>query len=346
MNDDRDSDRGVRLRFHRNEAALNPPDSVVRALRSLDAEALRRYPVEAQARLISSLADRLNVCDASVVLANGADELLLGLGRAFLAPGDEAIFVAPSFGMYEQSVRSSNGIARVLRYRKRWQLDVDALLALATPRTRLVLLGSPNNPTTDALRPGELARIALALPYATIAVDEVYVALLQRSLLPTARAYQNVVTIGSLSKTAGLAGLRVGYAIADRGRASALRRSIAPYPLGIASIVAAQAYLDDPLLHEYQTRLAAQVARSLDRIVAALEPRAQAVWRGDVSFALFDFGSEGRSIAAALSEQGIAVRTFDDPSLAGMVRICAAGDDETEALLEAWQRIGRERCLA
>jgi histidinol-phosphate aminotransferase len=335
--DERDmTDDGVRLRFHRNEAACAPPDHVVRAVQRLDAEALRIYPVEAQARLVRTLATRLGVEREGVLLGNGADELLLALGRTFLTTGDEALLVRPSFGMYERSVRNVGGVVRTLAYREQWTLDVEALIALATPRTRLVLLGNPNNPTGETLNADALAFIAQALPYATVAIDEVYLALSDRSLVPMVERYDNLVVVASLSKTAGLAGLRIGYAVAERRRAAALRRLIAPYPLGVASIVAAQAYLDEATAtRTYEAGLADQVGRSLDRIVEAFGARARAVWRGAANFALFDFGSEAARIVATLHQVGIAVRTFDDPALAGMVRICAAGDSQTAELIDA-----------
>jgi histidinol-phosphate aminotransferase len=335
--DERDmTDAGVRLRFHRNEAACAPPEHVVRAVQSLDGEALRTYPVDAQAKLIRTLADRFGVGSESVVLGNGADELLLALGRAFLAPGDDALLLKPTFGMYERSVRLAAGVPRTQQYERRWSFDAQALIERATPRTRLVILGNPNNPTGDALDAGALARIAEALPYATVAVDEVYLAFSERSLASAVARYDNVVVLASLSKTAGLAGLRVGFAVAERRRAAALRRCIAPYPLSVASIVAAQAYLDNAeATRAYETLLSQQVERSLDRIVAALAPRTRACWRGAANFALFDFGERAGEIVAGLAERGIAVRTFDDPALAGMVRICAGGDSETRELVDA-----------
>jgi histidinol-phosphate aminotransferase len=335
--DERDMmDDGVRLRFHRNEAAVPPPEHVVRAVQQLDGEALRTYPVEAQARLARTLATRLGVERDEVVLGNGADELLLALGRALLAPGDEALLVTPTFGMYSRSVRNAGGVVRALPYRARWSLDVEALVKLATPRTRLVLLGNPNNPTGEALNVDTVGWVAEALPYATIAVDEVYLALSEQSLVSMVARYHNVVVVASLSKTAGLAGLRVGYAVAERRRAAALRRVIAPYPLGVASIVAAQAYLDNTAATQaYELGLSLAVKRSLDRITEALEGRARAMWRGAANFVLFDFGDEASRIVGTLADAGIAVRTFDDPVLAGMVRICAAGEAATTELIDA-----------
>jgi len=335
--DERDmTDAGVRLRFHRNEAACAPPEHVVRAVQRLDGEALRTYPVDAQARLVRTLATRLGVGADRVLLGNGADELLLALGRAFLAPGDDALLVKPTFGMYERSVRLVGGVPRFAPYLRKWSFDVEAFVALATPRTRLAILGNPNNPTGEALDADALAFVAEALPYATIAVDEVYLALSNRSLTRMVERYDNLVVLASLSKTAGLAGLRIGYAVAEQRRAAALRRSIAPYPLGVASIVAAQAYLDDvDATQAYERRLAEQVERSLNRIVEALEPRAREVWRGEANFALFDFGDDAAQIKSVLGERGIAVRTYDDPALAGMIRICAASDEATEELIGA-----------
>lgn len=335
------SDDGIAVRLHRNESALPPPDFVLDALRAIGPEDVRTYPTALQREVIERIALRFNRESEAVAIAAGADEILAACARAVLEAGDEALTVSPTFGMYARVAALAGASVRRAVYQSRWRIDVPALIAAAGERTRLVILGHPNNPTGDALRASDLATIAQALPDALILVDEVYLALSQRSLARQAAArFENVAVAGSFSKCAALAGVRIGYLLASPQIAGALRRSLGPYPVSAPSLVAANAYLRDPAkTRAFETRLEAQVARSLDAIESALRPFAREIWRGPANFLLADCGNKAAGLRAGLASRGIAVRSFDDPMLAGMIRICAAGDDATAVVTAALREI-------
>ena len=336
------SDAGVRLRFHRNEAPLPPPDHVLRALRTLDPEALRTYPIEAQKALFDELSARLGVGVATVAIGNGADEMLAAVCRASLASGDNAITVEPTFGMYARSIALPGASVRAVSYERRWSIDAERILEAADERTRLVLLGNPNNPTGDSIDARTLEFLAARLPNAIIAIDEVYLALSRRSLLSTAKTLRNVCIIGSLSKTAGLAGMRIGYACASPDFAANLRAEITPFPLSAAAIAAARAYLGNTSqTRAYERALAAQVKRSLDAIVRTFEPYAKNVWRGPTNFVLIELGPDAKVVAEALAMLGIAVRRLPDPALSDCIRVCAGNDRDTSEMLASVRAVLR-----
>lgn len=337
------SDDGIAIRLHRNEGALPPPEFVLDAIRSIDAETLRTYPTALQRDVTNLLAARFGRNPGDVVLSNGADEMLATCARVALDPGDVAVSATPTFGMYTRVVALAGGQLRRVPYTTRWRFDVQALLDAAEERTRLVILGHPNNPTTDPLRAADLAIIARALPNALILVDEVYLAFSDRSLARIAAAFDNVIVVGSFSKSASLAGSRVGYALAALPLAAALRRAIGPYPVSALSLVAAQAYLRDPSrTRSYETQLEAQVARSLDAFASAFAPFAREIWRGPANFLLIDCAAGAEALRDALAARGIAVRAFDDPTLAGMLRISATTDDATDTVVTALRAIANE----
>ena len=331
------TDKGIVIRLHRNESALPPPAFVVDALRAIDAETLQTYPTELQSDVRERIARRFARDAGAVAIANGADELLAACARAVLEPGEGAITVTPAFGMYARTVALAGGVLRRLPYTVRWRFDAAALIAAADERTRLVILGNPNNPTGDALRARDLEMIARALPNALIVVDEVYLALSERSLARSAAArIDNVAVIGSFSKCAALAGARVGYLLATPEFARAIHRSLGPYPVSAPSLLAAQAYLRDPARSRaFETQLDAQNARSLDAFEAAIRPFAREVWRGPANFLLADCGSRAEALYNGLADAGIAVRTFGDPMLAGMLRLCATDDANTAKVAAA-----------
>ncbi len=324
-------DRGVEIRMHRNEAALCVPAFVVDAVRAIDGEMLRTYPTELMRAFVANLAMRLDRSPDEIAIGNGADELLYAVARTVLDPGDAMLTVTPTFGMYARVAASAG--ARIVRvpYAERWRIDADDLIAAADARTKLIVLGNPNNPTGEAPSAQFVDTIAAALPNVLIAVDEVYLALSERSLIELVRANRpNVAVIGSFSKSAALAGARVGYAVADARLAAAFRRSIGPYPVGVASLAAANAYLTGgDRTAAFEATLRAQIAASLDAIEAAIAPYARARWRGPANFMLADFGDDAARIARALADEGIAVRSYDAPELVGMLRFCALDDDAT-----------------
>jgi len=337
------SDDGITVRLHRNESALAPPDFVLAAIRNAGAETLRTYPTTLQRDTVSRLASRLSRAGGETVLANGADEVLAACARIALDPGDVALTLTPTFGMYARVVALAGGQLRRIPYGARWRFDAQALIEAADARTRLVILGHPNNPTNDPLRAEDLDFIARALPNALIVVDEVYLAFSQRSLASDARPLDNVVVAGSFSKSAALAGARVGYAVAAAPLAAALRRVLGPYPVSALSLLAAEAYLRDvSQARAFETRLEAQVARSLDAFEFAFAPFAREIWRGPSNFLLIDCGPRAARLRDALASRGIAVRAFDDPMLAGMLRVCAANDEVTDFVIAALRAIACE----
>jgi histidinol-phosphate aminotransferase len=301
---------------------------------------LRTYPTQLQSDVVNLLAARFSREPGSVALANGADEILAAVARIVLDPGDNAVTTAPTFGMYARVVALAGAQVRRTPYATRWRFDPRSLIDAADDRTRLVFLGHPNNPTTDPLRVADLAAIASALPNALILVDEVYLAFSDRSLAREAATFENVVIAGSFSKCASMAGARLGYALASSALAAALRRSLGPYPAAALSLVAAQAYLCDPArTRAFETRLEAQIARSLDALESGFAPFASDIWRGPANFILADCGSRAQPIRDALAARGIAVRSFDDPMLAGMLRACATDDASTETVVRELRTI-------
>ena len=337
------SDDGIAIRLHRNEGALPPPDFVLDAIRAVDAETLRIYPTALQRDVHARLAARFAREPANVVVANGADEILAACARITLDPGDAALTVTPTFGMYARVVALAGATLRRVPYATRWRFDPLAFIEAAGERTRLVILGHPNNPTADLLRIGDLTAVARALPNALVVVDEVYLAFSDRSLAREAASLENVAIVGSFSKCASLAGARLGYALASAPVASALRRTLGPYPAGALSLVAAQAYLRDPSrTRSFETQLEAQVTRSLDAFESAFAPFAREIWRGPANFLLVDCGAGAEPIARALLARGIAVRSFDDPMLAGMLRISATNDADTGTVVAALRNIASE----
>jgi histidinol-phosphate aminotransferase len=323
------------IRADRNEAALSPPGYVLDALRGLNESQLRRYPIGAMRGFAETLARRLETQPSRIVVGNGADGVLTAIGHAMLKPRDVAITVTPTFGMYAWVAGITSAQLRTVPYVRRWELDVDALIE-ACQQARLVILGHPNNPTGEPLDRQTVLRVARELPNTVVVVDEVYLSFGRDSLVPSVDSLPNVVVVGSLSKVAALAGLRVGYAVGPASLVASVRRAMPPYPVGIASLVAGDAYLrGGGATAAYESTLAAQTRRSLSAFATEVGPFAQHVWQGCGNFILMDFADHAVPLAASLRVRGVVVRAFSGPELSGCLRFCALDDPSTERLISA-----------
>jgi histidinol-phosphate aminotransferase len=333
-------DGEVRVRAHRNEAPLPPPQHVVEAVRNADGDALRYYPANLQRRVLHQLARRLGVDARNVAIANGADEILLAAARVTLDASSNAVTVRPTFGMYARAIAMCGAGVREVRYRQPWQLDADALLARVDRDSRLIYLGHPNNPTGEALSLATLERVARAIPETLILVDEAYLAFGAESLVRAARLLQNVVIAGSLSKVCALAGMRVGFVTGHPAVISAFRRVLAPYTVSVTALLAAQAYLSDaPAARAFERAIALEVQRSLGAIAGALTPFATNLWRGLGSFLLVDLGMDVAPIVKCLRRRSIAVRAFSTEELRTCIRVCALDETATAELVSALNEV-------
>jgi histidinol-phosphate aminotransferase len=301
-----------------------PPAFLSAALSALDGERLRRYP--SARRLEALLAERLGVPAERVVVTAGADDGLERAARVALCPGREAILPVPTFEMLERYlVASGAAVARVP-----WldgALPVAAMLRAVTARTALVAVVSPNNPTGLAAAPDDLARLSAAAPAALLAVDLAYAEFADLDLTQAALALPNAVAFRTFSKALGLAGLRVGYAVAPRPIADLLRAAGHPYAVSAASLAIAEARLAAGL--DDVARHVAKVRAERVRLEELLRRRGAAVTRSQGNFAFARIAG-ARRIHAELGRRGISVRAFAGSELTDdCLRITVPGD-ETE----------------
>jgi histidinol-phosphate aminotransferase len=324
------------VRAHRNENVLGAPPHVLRAIRRLTADDIARYPGALYASLLHALARANDVSPDLVVVANGADEVLSAVIDCFARDGDNCVLMSPSFEWYARFAARSGAKAVIVPYRLRWQVEADDLVAACDPKTRVLLLGNPNNPTGELLPQSVLRIVLAALPDTVVVVDETYVEVTGETLAGELARFRNLVIVRSMSKTAALAGLRLGYALADPEITGVIRRWLQPYCVNVAAATAALAYTGcDAETARFVDRYRELVRTSLAEIACACRPVARAVFPSAANFLLVDFGARLDAVDEALRARGIVARRFSPGPIASCLRISAQPPRATAAIAEA-----------
>ncbi len=318
------------LRLDANEG---PPvdERVMAALGAFQPDDLRRYP-DASA-LEARLAEDIGVFPQRIVVTAGADDAIDRVCRAVLEPGRRLLLHVPTFEMIERNAR----LAGATIDRHPWMdgpFPVGAMIERMTPQTSLAAIVSPNNPTGRVVRVDDIVDVARALRLVggLLLVDLAYIEFADEDPTSVLADIENVVITRTFSKALGLAGLRVGYAIASPVVATWLRTVGGPYPVAAPSLAVAAASLAWPRVVSIK-----RVRRERDMLTSELRSRGFDVLESSANFMLTRFPLD---ILNALRRGGIRVRTFPDrPELDGWTRITLPGDqtvfDRLRLALEA-----------
>jgi histidinol-phosphate aminotransferase len=232
-----------------NETPLGPSPKAIEAFRAL-AGSLEQYPDGSSTALREAIGRQFGLDPARIICANGSDELLSLLAQAYLTPGDEAIYTTHGFLVYRIATLAAGG-KPVIAKETRYTADVDAILAAVTPRTRIVFLANPNNPTGTYIPFPEVRRLQAALPPRTLLVlDAAYAEYVRRNdyeagieLVATS---DNAVMLRTFSKIHGLAALRIGWMYGPAPVIDAINRIRPAFNVNAAAIAAGVAALSDP----------------------------------------------------------------------------------------------------
>jgi len=237
------------VRLSANESPLGPSPHVVDAIRQ-EAPRVHLYPDGASTALREGLARRLGVGPEQLVVGNGADELLSLIAGAALEPGDEVVVPLPSFEPYTTAAELAGAVVQPSPLAK-YETDLDDVRRRVTGRTKVVILCSPHNPAATIIRRVPLLALldALASDPPLVVLDEAYRDFCDDPEYPDGLSllarYPRLIVLRTFSKIAGLAGLRVGYAIATGETIERLNRVRAPFNVNRLGQVAALAALED-----------------------------------------------------------------------------------------------------
>lgn len=323
-----------------NENPLGPSPKAIEAIRKHLAK-LHRYPDGGGFALTAKLAEKLGVDANAIVLGNGSDDVIGMLGRALLHPGDDALMPQPSFLMYAITVRSIGALPVFVPLNDALAIDLEAMLDRVTPRTRLVFLCNPNNPTGTVMRAEALDAFLRDLPPAiTVVLDEAYIEFVRDPACATGLTFLDcgrpVVTLRTFSKAYGLAGLRIGYGIMPPDLTAILHRIRQPFNASSLAQVGAAAALDDEAFLQRSIRL---VHTGLDYLFDQLERLGVRYFPTQSNFFLIDVQTDADTVFEGMLTEGVIVRSMRSYGYPHYIRINAGLPTENERFVAALGRV-------
>ncbi len=301
------------IKLNSNENPYPTPAAVVEAA----AQACRSsnlYCDHGAKALREALAQRLELKTSQVTVGGGSAALLYQLAKAVVDPGDEVISPWISFEAYPIAVQLMAGNLVRVPLDAGHAFDLDAVAEAMTPRTKLVLLANPNNPTGTAVSTSALEHFVKRIPGDVIVlIDEAYIEFADpllgdpvSDLLPR---FDNVAIVRTFSKAYGLAGLRVGYMMAHQQAVAAVDKCAIPFSVSSAAQAAALAALDDDVSAEFQQQVA-HIRSERSRVVSELTARGWDIPEPQGNFIWLALGERSSQVCLGLEQRGVVIRPF------------------------------------
>ena len=329
------------LRLHQNENTGGCSPRVLEALAKLRPDEVGFYPPYAAAT--RACAEYLGVDPDVVALTNGLDEGIMGIAVAYLRPPaggpiPEALVPEPAFEIFRVDAEAVGGRFVQVMPKPDFTFALDEVLAAITPRTRVVFLTNPNNPTGVSMPLEAIRKIARAAPReAVVFVDEAYAEFAGTSFISELPAFENVIVGRTFSKAFGLAGLRIGCLLGAPKVLDPVRAVIPVYSVNIAAVVAVQAALADPdHLRDYLR----QVKESKALLYAACDRLGLTYPKSDANFVLIRAGDRLHALVKGAADRGIYIRDrSSEPGCAGCCRIATGIVEHTRRFIAAMEEV-------
>jgi histidinol-phosphate aminotransferase len=317
-----------------NESPYPPSDKVLAAIRGA-LQGLNRYPDGSGHYLRHALAQHHKVPAESIVVGNGSNELIELLARTFVRPGEEVVIPHPSFVVYPSIVQAVGG-TRVVVSLKDHRIDLPRMRRAITPLTKMVFVANPNNPTGTIVTAEEVEKFLDKVPDHTIVVfDEAYYDFAEGPDFPDALGHlrhgKRVVVLRTFSKMAGLAGLRVGYAVADPGCVALMNRIRQPFNVNTLAQVAALAALED---EAHVRRTVEAVREGIRELSSALATLGIQCVPSRANFIMVEL-PDATAVYEKLLKLGVIVRPLASFGLVRALRISVGTPAENARLVES-----------
>jgi len=330
------------IKLASNENPLGPSPKAVEVLRET-ASHVEIYPEGSAPALRSAVAKHVGVPEEYLVFGNGSDEILHMLALAFLQPGDQSVQGDPSFAMYEIYAMQSN--AEVIKVPlKNFTHDLSAMADAITSKTRIVFVANPNNPTGTLVSAEDVERFLDRVPSNVLVVfDEAYNEYVDDPSKPDLRKHvldgRPIVITRTFSKAYGLAGLRVGYAIAHPDIAGLLERVRSPFNVNLPAQAAAAAAVAD---QNHISKTVALNAEGRQTFYKAFDRMGLKYVPSQGNFVIVDVERDSRAVFEALQRHGVIIRAGAGLGLPTHIRVTTGTAAQNQRFIEALESVLKE----
>jgi len=320
-----------------NENPLGPSDKVLAAI----AEASRdvtRYPDGNGFTLKVALAEKYKLDTNQVTLGNGSNDVLELIARAFVSPDEEVMFSQYAFAVYP-IVTQAIGAKAVIAAARDYGHDLHAMTTLISPKTKLIFIANPNNPTGTHLPAQQIEAFIGQVPQQTLVIlDEAYVEYGEQDFnsIELLGKYSNLIITRTFSKAYGLAGLRVGYALSHPEVADLLNRIRQPFNVNSLALAAATVALNDDL---YIAKTKQLNDAGMAQLIAGFEQLGLGYIPSKGNFITVDVKRNGEEVFAELLQQGVIVRPVTNYGLPKHIRVSIGLETENQRFLDALGQI-------
>jgi histidinol-phosphate aminotransferase len=327
------------IKLASNETSVGPSPLAVEAIKK-EVENINLYPEATSKLLREKLADKLKIDKEMIIYGNGADDVIDLIGMAFINEGDEVITCETTFPAYRTAVKIMGGKFILVKL-KDFRFDLEEIIKRINEKTKMIFLCNPNNPTGTIITKEEVSAFMRKVPQDVIVVfDEAYYDYVEDKNYPNSLSYilegKNVIVIRTFSKIAGIAGVRVGYAIAHQELISYLRRVVNPFTTNRLAQVAALASLDDE--KHYKEVLKSNhkgkkyLYRELDKLEFLYVPT-------ETNFIFVDVKKDSEVIFEKLLKKGVIIRPGKPYGCSNFIRVTIGTAYENQKFIQAIREI-------
>jgi len=328
------------IKLASNENPLGPSPMAVQAIQEAIGK-LNRYPDGSGHDLIEKISEHMGVSPNNIILGNGSDEIIGMLTCALLRSGDEAILPQPSFLMYEIMIRFADATPVFVPLTD-IAIDLKAMKASITPKTRMVFLCNPNNPTGTVISQKDFEDFIKSLPpEMVVVVDEAYFEFVRDqkkyvSSIEYLDETRPLVTLRTFSKLYGLAGLRIGYGIMPAAITDLLNRVRQPFNANSLAQVGARAALDDK---DFKKKTLALIYEGLDFLYAELDRLGIKYFPTQANFFLIDVEKKADEVFESMLRHGVIIRSMASYGYPRYIRVNVGLKAENARFIEVLEQV-------
>lgn len=322
----------------------NPYGPFPESLRAMEKELphLNRYPDVSFQRIKALLSDLQGLPPECFALSHGAEGMLQTMGKCFIEAGDEVLLPAATYSLYLEITRLMGGLPRTVPLTADFRADVEALRRAVGPRTKLIWLANPNNPTGTVCDGRALEELVEGLPEKVwLVLDEAYAEFAEPSLLPDRRRLiaegRNVIAVRTFSKAWGLAGARLGYAMARPEMVTVIDTVSEPFNANRIGLAGAQAALVEG--RSSYERALERILSDRSRLAAELERLGCSVTPSQTNFLFFETPFGAPLLARALLREGVIVRSCEGWGFDRALRVTVGTTEETARFVSVLERL-------